>query len=130
MCIRDRAQYAFADPHRVIAEDISHSESEPRHFCFGQVEEGIVTARFTDRGGVIRIFRARSGMSCAFGRRIRDAMLGAKRAVWLCHTSDSQQRSAPEAGKSNVQVISERALSAGYWRKGKAIYEHENQIHR
>src|SRR3990167_864097 len=55
-------------------------------------------------------FRARSGMSCAFGRRIRDAMLGAKRSVWLCHTSDSQQRSAPEAGESNVQVVSERAL--------------------
>ena len=70
------AQYAFADPHRVIAEDISHSENEPRHFCFGQVEVGIVTVRFTYRGGVIRIF------------------------------------------------------GAGYWRKGKAIYEHENQIHR
>ena len=37
-------------------------------------------------------------------------MLGAKRAVWLCHTSDLQQRSAPEAGESNVQVISERVL--------------------
>jgi len=37
-------------------------------------------------------------------------MLGAKRAVWLCHTSDSQQRRAPEAGESNVQVISERVL--------------------
>jgi membrane associated rhomboid family serine protease len=58
-----------------------------------------------------RPLRARSEISCAFGRRIRDAMLGAKRAVWLCHTSDSQQRSAPEAGESNVQVIAERALS-------------------
>ena len=38
-------------------------------------------------------------------------MLGAKRAVWLCHTSDSQQRSAPEAGESNVQLIPERTLS-------------------
>jgi len=57
--------------------------------------------------------RARSEISCAFGRRIRDAMLGAKRAVWLCHTSDLQQRSAPEAGEANVQVISERALSSG-----------------
>ncbi len=55
--------------------------------------------------------RARSGISCAFGRRIRDAMLGAKRAVWLCHTNDSQQRRAPEAGEPNVQVISERALT-------------------
>ena len=40
-----------------------------------------------------------------------DAMLGAKRAVWLCHTSDSQQRRAPEAGEPNVHVISQRALS-------------------
>ncbi len=57
--------------------------------------------------------RARSGIRCAFGRRIRDAMLGSERAVWLCHTSDSQQRSAPEADETNVQVIPERALSLG-----------------
>ena len=60
--------------------------------------------------GCLKSVRARSEISCAFGRRIRDAMLGAKRAVWLCHTSDSQQRSAPEAGESNVQLIPERAL--------------------
>ena len=35
-----RAQYAFADPHRVIAEDIEHSEEEKRHFCFGAVDGG------------------------------------------------------------------------------------------
>jgi len=66
------AQYAFADPHRVIAEDLAHSEGEQRYFCFGKVEAGILTVRFTYRGGVIRIF------------------------------------------------------GAGYWRKGKAIYEREN----
>ena len=70
------AQYAFADPRRVIAEDLIHSEIEKRYFCFGEVEGGILTVRFTYRGSVIRIF------------------------------------------------------GAGYWRKGKAIYEHENQIHR
>jgi uncharacterized protein len=70
------AQYAFADPCRVIAEDVSHSENEQRHFCFGEVDGGILTVRFTYRDGVIRIF------------------------------------------------------GAGYWRKGKAIYERENQIHR
>ncbi len=70
------AQYAFADPYRVIAEDLIHSETEKRYFCFGEVENGILTARFTYRGGVIRIF------------------------------------------------------GAGYWRKGKAIYERKNQIHR
>lgn len=66
------AQYAFADPHRVIAEDLAHSEGEQRYFCFGKVEGGILTVRFTYRSGVIRIF------------------------------------------------------GAGYWRKGKAIYEHKN----
>ena len=70
------AQYAFADPYRVIAEDLAHSETEKRYFCIGEVESGILTVRFTYRGGVIRIF------------------------------------------------------GAGYWRKGKAIYERENQIHR
>jgi len=69
------AQYAFADPHRVIAKDLEHSQSEERYFCFGKVGTGIVTVRFTYRGNVIRIF------------------------------------------------------GAGYWRKGKAIYERENQIH-
>lgn len=67
------AQYAFADPHRVIAEDIEHSKDEKRHYCFGEVSGGILTVRFTWRGGVIRIF------------------------------------------------------GAGYWRKGKAIYERENE---
>ncbi len=66
------AQYAFADLCRVIAEDLTHSETEKRYFCFGEVEGGILTVRFTYRGSVIRIF------------------------------------------------------GAGYWRKGKAIYEHEN----
>ena len=70
------AQFAFADPRRVIAEDASHNSQEPRHFCFGLVEDGIMTVRFTYREGLIRIF------------------------------------------------------GAGYWRKGKRIYERENQIHR
>jgi uncharacterized DUF497 family protein len=30
------AQYAFADPRRVIAKDISHSQSEERFYCFGE----------------------------------------------------------------------------------------------
>lgn len=70
------AQFAFADPCRVVAEDLTHSETEKRYFCFGEVGGGILTVRFTYRGGVIRIF------------------------------------------------------GAGYWRKGKSIYERENQIHR
>lgn len=70
------AQYAFADPRRVIAEDTAHSETEKSYFCFGEVDDGIFTVRFTHRGGVIRIF------------------------------------------------------GAGYWRKGKVIYERENKIHQ
>ena len=70
------AQYAFADPNRVIAEDLGHSHREKRYYSFGRVEEGIMTVRFTYRGEVIRIF------------------------------------------------------GAGYWRKGRKIYEEENQVHR
>jgi hypothetical protein len=52
------AQYAFADPDRVIAEDLSHSQDEKRFFCFGTVGEGVLTVRFTVRGSTIRIFGA------------------------------------------------------------------------
>ena len=53
------AQYAFEDARRVIAEDLSHSTpSENRYFCFGRCGGGVLTARFTFREGVIRIFGA------------------------------------------------------------------------
>ena len=67
-----RAQYAFADPQRVIARDINHSQTEDRFYCFGEVDGGVLTVRFTYRTSIIRI------------------------------------------------------IGAGYWRKGKAIYEREN----
>ena len=70
------AQRAFGDPKRVIAEDTAHSQSEKRYFCFGVVDGGVLTVRFTWRANVIRI------------------------------------------------------IGAGYWRKGKVIYERENQIQR
>ena len=66
------AQYAFADPYRVIAEDSNHSDQEQRYYCFGKVGGGILTIRFTYREDDIRI------------------------------------------------------IGAGYWRKGKVIYEQEN----
>ncbi len=69
------AQSAFADPDRVIAEDLSHSHSEKRYYCFGKAGDGILPVRFTYRRGLIRI------------------------------------------------------IGAGYWRKGRQIYERENQIH-
>jgi uncharacterized DUF497 family protein len=70
------AQQAFLDPRRVIARDLAHSEEEERLYCFGRVEEGILTVRFTYRNNAIRI------------------------------------------------------IGAGYWRKGKRIYEQENKIHK
>ncbi len=70
-----KAQFAFADPNRIIAKDLTHSDDEERFYCFGKVGEGIATVRFTYRNKIIRIF------------------------------------------------------GAGYWRKGKRIYETENQIH-
>ncbi|MCC7099341.1 MAG: BrnT family toxin [Rubrivivax sp.] len=71
-----RAQYAFADRRRVIARDLAHSGGEERFYCFGEVDGGVLTVRFTYRAAVIRI------------------------------------------------------IGAGYWRKGKAIYERENQVQR
>ena len=52
------AQFAFSDPNRVIAEDVSHSRTEKRYYCFGKVGDGILTVRFTFRKGVIRIIGA------------------------------------------------------------------------
>ncbi len=66
------AQYAFADAKRIIAEDLSHSDKEKRYYCFGKVNDGIITVRFTFRKNIIRIY------------------------------------------------------GAGYWRKGKKIYEDKN----
>lgn len=52
------AQFAFADPCRVIAEDLAHSGVEPRYYCFGAAGGGILTVRFTYRRGTIRIIGA------------------------------------------------------------------------
>ena len=69
------AQLAFLDCHRIILEDLEHSEAENRYYCLGKVTDGILTVRFTYRKNKIRI------------------------------------------------------IGAGYWRKGKKIYERENKIH-
>ena len=53
------AQFAFVDPHRIIAVDGKHSTTEEmRYFCFGKVEDRVLTVRFTYRKGNIRIFGA------------------------------------------------------------------------
>ena len=54
----DLAQFAFADPKRVILKDLEHSGQENRYFCLGKVAEGILTVRFTMRDTTIRIFGA------------------------------------------------------------------------
>jgi len=69
------AQFAFLDHHRVILEDLEHSDDEKRDYCLGKVAGGIMTVRFTYRKNKIRI------------------------------------------------------IGAGYWRKGKKVYERENKIH-
>ena len=53
-----QAQHAFADPHRIIAEDLSQGQTEKRYYCFGEVGGGILTVRFTYRRGTIRMFGA------------------------------------------------------------------------
>ena len=52
------AQYAFVDPNRIIAKDLKHSGKEKRYFCIGKINDGIMTTRFTYRGGIIRIIGA------------------------------------------------------------------------
>jgi uncharacterized protein len=69
----DLAQFAFFDERRIIAEDLVHSVKEQRYYCFGWVDDGVITVRFTWRENRIRIF------------------------------------------------------GAGYWRKGKTVYERENE---
>lgn len=54
----EQARNAFADPHRTIEMDTSHSQEEPRFFCYGKVNGRILTVRFTPRSGNIRIFGA------------------------------------------------------------------------
>ena len=52
------AQFAFADPMRIILEDMEHSKEEKRYYCIGKIENGIVTVRFTYRANIIRIIGA------------------------------------------------------------------------
>jgi len=53
------AQYAFADPKRIVSIDETHStKDEVRYYCFGKLKDEIVTVRFTYRKESIRIFGA------------------------------------------------------------------------
>ncbi len=52
------AARAFKDSDRKIFSDEQHSEREERYFCIGKVGRGVLTVRFTYRGGLIRIYGA------------------------------------------------------------------------
>jgi uncharacterized DUF497 family protein len=52
------AQQAFLDPKCLIAEDVEHSRTEQRYFCFGKIDRDIMTVRFTYRGHKVRIIGA------------------------------------------------------------------------
>lgn len=52
------AQHAFLDKNRVIAEDLTHNQSEKRFYCFGVVDGKVMTVRFTYRNKKIRIIGA------------------------------------------------------------------------
>ena len=53
------AQLAFYDPKRLIAIDVKHStKTEKRYFCFGKIDNNILTVRFTIRSNKIRIIGA------------------------------------------------------------------------
>ncbi len=54
----EKAQFAFLDKNRIIAKDIEHSKDENRFYCFGKIDENIVTVRFTYRNKKIRIIGA------------------------------------------------------------------------
>ena len=54
----DEAKYAFKDPNRIIHEDLEHSRNEQRYYCFGEINNNVITVRFTYRQQIIRIFGA------------------------------------------------------------------------
>ncbi len=53
------AQMAFFDTRRVLALDTRHStDFEKRYFCYGKIDERVMTVRFTVRYNTIRIIGA------------------------------------------------------------------------
>lgn len=68
-----RAQYAFADRRRVIAKDVNHSQSEVRFSCFGLVDGGVLTVRFSL--SALRTFQALAPVSGAKERQSMSAKI-------------------------------------------------------
>ena len=67
------AQYAFTDPNRVIAEDVGHSQTEQRYYCFGKSGNQVMPVKFTYRLKTIRIIGA------GYWRKGRDIYAQAQR---------------------------------------------------
>jgi len=49
------ARHSFLDPHRMIAQDVTHSAGEERFYCMWRVNDDVVTVRLTFRGNIIRL---------------------------------------------------------------------------
>ena len=52
------AKKVFDDPNRITLFDEGHSQTEDRYYCVGDVDEGVLTVRFTIRDAAIRIIGA------------------------------------------------------------------------
>ena len=52
------AQRVFDDPQNVIMRDVEHEYGEKRFYCFGKVDDQILTVRFSYRHKRIRIYGA------------------------------------------------------------------------
>ncbi len=52
------ASMVFEDPARIIIHDEAHSRDEVRYFCVGIVKGRLMTVRFVERDGRVRIFGA------------------------------------------------------------------------
>jgi uncharacterized DUF497 family protein len=50
----EEAQYAFSDSRRVIAKDLEHSDVEDRYYCFGKIDNNVVTVRFVYRNNIAK----------------------------------------------------------------------------
>lgn len=54
----EMAARAFLDPRHRVYQDVKHSAHEPRFFCLGRVGQRVLTVRFLNRSGLVRIIGA------------------------------------------------------------------------
>jgi hypothetical protein len=92
---------AFADPLFVLAADKGHSQKEPRLFCIGRSGRGGIDSRCANRSS-------------------------ASLADLTVYPSASQHDVFTPCCASPIGGETIRIIGAGYWRKGKKIYEEKN----